>query len=124
MSATSGGGGKSSRLFWCAVYLISRPRFLHFTLNHHTGGIVPDIPDRGVLIASRGPHTLFKSPKTPSSERSIWIHPKGKYFTISLHSSGVRQCTARRISSMACPVGMSSLARKTPGIAWPAATRA
>ena len=22
-------------LFWCSLYLISRPRFLHFTLNHH-----------------------------------------------------------------------------------------
>jgi hypothetical protein len=23
------------RLFWCAVYLIFRTRFLHFTLNHY-----------------------------------------------------------------------------------------
>ncbi len=23
--------------FECALYLSSRPRFLHFTLNHHTG---------------------------------------------------------------------------------------
>ena len=24
-------------LFPCALYLISQPRFLHFTLNHYTG---------------------------------------------------------------------------------------
>src|SRR5579875_2790938 len=23
-------------LFWCSLYLISRPRFLHFTLNQHS----------------------------------------------------------------------------------------
>ena len=27
--------GKSTHLFECSVYLISQPRFLHFTLNHY-----------------------------------------------------------------------------------------
>ena len=29
-------GGKSTPPVPCAVHLSSRPRFLHFTLNHHT----------------------------------------------------------------------------------------
>jgi hypothetical protein len=38
-------------VFWCAVYRISRHRFLHFTLNHHTSGdgIAIQDPDAGLL---------------------------------------------------------------------------
>jgi len=34
-------GGKSTPPVPCAVHLSSRPRFLHFTLNHHTFGQDP-----------------------------------------------------------------------------------
>jgi hypothetical protein len=56
-------GGKSTRLFWCAVHLISRPRFLHFTLNHHT------IPQRSRVPRIRVPMLRVGANSKPAFRR-------------------------------------------------------
>ena len=49
-------------LFECALYLISRPSFLHFTLNHYTPTIRSDRVDwfRRSVVSARTNRTVLR----------------------------------------------------------------